>query len=625
MAKEKAQSSLTTEKLKSKTLAYVEIFVFLTLILLPLKFGTLVGVPETTLLYPSSPMEFIIVSWPVPFFPIISGTLLVVTCIVLPFPPNFQSSFRISAIWALLAICSLIGFIHATVFDYAAYEIVHLFAIAAFGLTIFRLVDNNPSLKIWYISGIVVGVFISAYFGIYQLLWGFEETKEFAYEQLKRAGISKFSGEFAIRLNERRVSANFSLCNSYAGYLLLTIPLSLWGMWKLGEKVKPGNVCRVIFAALTAALLFTLLYFTKSRAAFVALGGALMFFIMFLPFKPKFKALCLLGAIVFIVAGGSVIYFMGRNLDSMYVRGDYYRVAVRAFLENPVFGIGWGEFFHAYMKWKTYLTTEAPHTPHNFVLAFASQVGISGLLMSCLALAYPVWACLKKVRSETFKYFPASADAAILLGWTAWALHSLSDINLQIPGAVSTALTLVILTGLHDRKETDSKSKKLYYGLWYAFAVISALAALYGGIWLVRGESEFYKLQLLCDPRSMTPKQFSEITVDDVHKQLAECVKRFPKSPFPWGTAADFMMMKNRPFLAEQYYKEASKRTPKRPSFYYRLYRLQVQMGKLDEAEKNFQKAKELFPNNPNHVRISPQAIPMRYGPLKKKGVGPLR
>lgn len=625
MKKKSAQSSLTTEKLKKKILAYVEIFVFFTLILLPLKFGTLVGVPETTLLYPLSPMEFIIISWPIPFFPIIAGSLLLLTSILLPFPPSCQSSsFRITAVWTGLALCSIIGIINATVFDYAVYQIIHMFGIAAFAITVFRLVDNNPSLKAWFISGIIIGVFISAYFGFYQLFWGFEETKKFAYDQLQRSGLDKLNPDFARRLNERRVSANFSLCNSFAAHLLLTIPLCLYGMWKLGERFHPKKISKAIFTAITAILLFTLLYFTKSRASFVALMGAIWFFILFLPYKPGVKIFFLTIAVVFAVVCGAGLYIFGnRGIESFYARIDYYRVAIKMFLEHPVFGMGWGEFFHAYMKWKTLMTTEAPHTPHNFILAFASQTGVTGLLMSCLALAYPLWACLKKVRAESFKYIPISAEAAILLGWAAWTLHSLSDVNLQVSGSVSTALTMTIILGIYDRKETAPAIKKIYYPLWYLFSITTILFALYGGIWIARGEYEFFKLQMLCDARSMTKKQFNEVTVDDVHKQLAECVKYFPKSPFPWGTAADFMLMKNRPFLAEQYYKEASKRTPLRPSFYYRLYWLQTHLKKYGEAEKNYQKAKELFPNNPNHVRIKP-SVQKRFGPVRQE-VGPSR
>jgi tetratricopeptide (TPR) repeat protein len=308
----------------------------------------------------------------------------------------------------------------------------------------------------------------------------------------------------------------------------------------------------------------------------------------------------------------------------MYVRGDYYRVAAKMFMENPLFGIGWGDFFHAYMKWKTFMTTEAPHTPHNFILAFASQTGIAGLLFSCLALGYPVWTALKKVRSDSFDLFPISADAAIFLGLTAWTLHSLSDVNLQISGSVSTAITMAIILGFYDKKDPMKLSlKKIYYPLWYLFVIITTLVTLYGGIWLAKGEYEFFKLQILCDPKGMSKEQFNEISVDDVHKQLAKCVKRFPESPFPWGTAADFMLMKNRPFLAEQYFKEANRRTPSRPSFYYRLYWLQTHLNKHKEAEQNVQKAKKLFPNNPRYVRIKPQPQ-RRFGPLRPEA-GPLR
>jgi hypothetical protein len=593
------------KKITERLLAYLEITVLIFIFLLPVKFGGIAGLPETTMLYPDDLFSWLIITWPPAVFDFLSGILLFFTFVLLPAPPRFnQRQFIPLMLWFLLAVVSFIGVLNCGSMIFARYQITHFWGIAAFAFCVFRLIVNSPSLKYWFLGALAAGLLVSCLDGIYQLLWGFEETKKFVYEQELKSGVNFVKGNFESRLNQRRVFAGFSLCNSFAGYLILVAPPVLWFIWKYCSRIFHGLTVPFAVTSSMACLILTNFYFTGSRAAVLALAIALGSCLLLFSYEKRIKfatlaiALCILA-----VAGGMAIY-SERGIASMIVRLDYFRVAVLMYLKHPLAGVGWGDFFHGYMNLKQIASDESPHTPHNFILAFASQVGTAGLLVSLAVLFYPAWIFFRKSVSIPFRYFPFSLDSMIYIGWSAWALHSLADINIQVAGSVAAGIVLLFCgTAGAKRENTSLQTKNIFNIIWY-FAVISVIvSSLYSGYGLLRGEAEFYRLQNMCDYRLKTPEEFRAVTPDMVNRQLKRAHEAFPESPFIWACAADFMLMKRSPLTAEQYYRKAVKASPLRPSFYYRLYLIQSGLRKHREAESNFLKAKELFPLNPNYKR----------------------
>ena len=62
--------------LKGKYAWIAEAFGGLLLFLLPLKFGTLVAVPNLTMIYWSDPVSLLVGIWPFPVFPVVACTLI---------------------------------------------------------------------------------------------------------------------------------------------------------------------------------------------------------------------------------------------------------------------------------------------------------------------------------------------------------------------------------------------------------------------------------------------------------------------------------------------------------------------------------------------------------------------
>ena len=215
-------------------IALILLFTFL----LPVKFGGIVGVPEATGLFTNQIFAYIIISWPIFLFPVISGILLILTLIAFPFKTvSFakDKSLTVASLWVLLAFSSLIGAINATVWDFVIMEITHLFGVAAYALTVYLFLKNVPKAKSMLISSILTGLVISVYLGLDQYFVGFEEMREFIAGQ-EKSGVTS-DGVLNAKIFDNRLSAPFVSSNSLAGYLLLTIPLCLVSLWKLCAKL----------------------------------------------------------------------------------------------------------------------------------------------------------------------------------------------------------------------------------------------------------------------------------------------------------------------------------------------------------------------------------------------------
>lgn len=602
-------------ELLAKPVRVIEFISVALVFILPLKFASLAALPESPLFYPDNPFAWIIISWPTILFYMLAGLLLLAVTILLP-PVKFRKTpaMIFAFLWIFLAPVSLIGMINASSYEYVIYQVTHIFGIACFIMTIYRLLENNPSLKNLYIGAAVLGIFFSCFDGVYQLTTGFEETKKYVYEQESASAVKAIEGNLKQRLEENRVFAAFSLCNSFAAHLILMIPLCFWALWRFCGTVDPPKTARMIFIPPFMILMLAMLYFTGSRAAILAFVASIAITFLFAAPNKRVRNYILL-SMPFIAAGGLLFIYLFKGFPSVSVRVDYYYSAFKMFLNHPFIGTGWGDFFHEYMKIKmTPLSDEAPHTPHSIVMSFASQTGIIGLTAALLALFYPAYLLLKKLTADAKNKNYLTLNNAVFMGFFAWALHSLTDINLQVAATVCTAVLLLILAGLPEQETAaesipfqNRKSSMLFPVFFIVIAISLSIVTIANSDKLIRHELAFYKLQNLCDLKFKTKEDLAKITVADVKEQLKECVEIAPWSAFVWANAADFMMYKNLPYAAEDYYKEASKRSPERPSFYYRLYLIQNYLGKKQEAEINYQKAVELFPNNPKYMRQQPQ------------------
>ena len=101
-------------------------------VLLPLKFASLIGIPEATALFPEGLFPWLIVLWPASAFPAFSAAVLIIALIAFrPHPDKQFKAFVIAGLWLLLALVGYIGAVNAETYDFVAMQIRHGLGIGA--------------------------------------------------------------------------------------------------------------------------------------------------------------------------------------------------------------------------------------------------------------------------------------------------------------------------------------------------------------------------------------------------------------------------------------------------------------------------------------------------------------
>lgn len=564
---------------------------FVFILILSLKFGTPAALPETTIV-PQNLLEWIIFSWPPMLFAFLAGLFLFFSVIFTSFYSSSDTTKKQISIfpllWFLLAVSSLFGFKFCSCLDFAYLEFVHLLGLAAFAIAIFQISSlNDKNIKNYIIAAIVVGTIIAVIYGLYQYFVGFQETRNFVSQALTNQGI-QLDADFKVRLMENLVYSTFSLSNSFGAHIILTIPLCLWFIYNT-QSIRSVKI--ILTATLGIILLFTL-YLTGSRAAILSLCSAIIILGFILPFKRKFKFLLLIFCVLGILIG--FIGFHQKGFSSLIIRLDYFHAAVILLLKHIFMGSGWGEFFHQYSFLKLIPSDESPHMPHNFLLTMGSQSGIFSMLIAAIILLIPIIAIIKKTLRNKDRYFYAQLDFSILLGWTAWAIHSLLDINVEVPATAAIAITMISIIDLAtDQAPVSRKIKPLTK---FCLLVLSIIL-LFLSVFRLYGELKLQELNNLCFPSYLIQTNNNhKPSIQDVIKNLYICTNTMPYSPFPWATVGEYAQQHGLWNLSKQCYIEAIKRSPMRASFYFRLAIAQYKLNDLIECQQNLKRAGELFP-----------------------------
>ena len=640
--------------------------------LLPLKFGTMAGLPEVTI-----PLQFsdIITSfihiWPPALFTLISGILLILTLIV-SYPDDERQSenefittkmpflnivIPISSF--LLFIGSLPGIINASVYDFPVVQILHFSGITAYASAVYIIIYKRPESKIYFLNAIAASTAVITMIGLQQYFYGFKETLSFIQQQEAKTGV-KISSEIMNRLLQTRIYATFSLCNSLAAHLILTVPVTIFSLFKYPSTLKSVYTAVVLYfiigiapemkmiemVASSTVLLFlgVLIYksinnkfhifkllisiplllcmafvfrYTGSRAAMLAEGITILFIIFSAEVKAKIKYIT--AALALILC--STIFFsdvLSRSLASMNVRFDYYRVAWYMFVKYPFWGDGWGDFFHTYTKIKNFPGTEAPHTPHNYILSFASQCGIIGLISALLMSILPFLIFFKYNNSGknpknantllpqlNVKFF----NITIISGFLAWLIHSALDLNIQVPGTVATlfVMLLFLTTDKNNEKNAIPQSILKHSKAIKLTLVIPAIILIFSAYNRLQAEKEFFILKELSKMQSLTKSSDKRKYIYEklIKRQLMRTTSIMENSPYPWAEAGLSAMKAGNCKDGEKYFKNALKLSPERSLYYQNLSQCQIKNGKIKEAEKNHKKAVELFPNALLHQKRS--------------------
>ncbi|MDP8298065.1 MAG: O-antigen ligase family protein [Candidatus Orphnella occulta] len=291
-------------------------------------------------------------------------------------------------------------------------------------ISVFFLVSQaNIKQKQTLIKTIVIAASIISLYSIYQYFWGYQHTLDY----LRRTNNDFLLNSSYARdiLIAKRAIGTFPSPNILGSYLIMAFFLSL----SLAKKY------------LAPVLIAIALLLTKSMGAWLSLILALIA-LFILSYRSVKKQRLMLGLSLIFIALAITFILVTRwerlmDIDnpqnSITQRLSYWRTAIAVIKDNPLFGVGPGNFQEVFLKYKVGLSTDARYA-HNLFLHIWAEMGMLGIM----ALSYLILSFIRKPRIRPENKF-------IFLSGLAFLLHNLIDNTYFIP---ETGIFLWVLFGL---------------------------------------------------------------------------------------------------------------------------------------------------------------------------------
>jgi O-antigen ligase len=286
-------------------------------------------------------------------------------------------------------------------------DCVTLFAPVLMAIMLTQILDSQRKIKLVLAVVVALGV-ASAYQCAYQRF----VTNEIEIEQYEEAPDTKLAPlgiqpgtlahwQFEHRLYTRCVNGFFTTRNSSGSFSLLAsfAAIALFVEWLRNRKLSADQPRRLIMAAAVVVFVISGLLITRSKGAIAASLVAAAMLAAYRFFGGRLaahrKKLAVLCVLVLIIIGCAVVLcgvargeLPGGN--SMLVRWQYWQASAKMYAENPLTGVGPGNFVYFYPHYKTPAALESVSNPHNFLLAVLTQYGPLGLAGFMLMILMPL-------------------------------------------------------------------------------------------------------------------------------------------------------------------------------------------------------------------------------------------
>ena len=237
--------------------------------------------------------------------------------------------------------------------------------------------------------------------------------------------VQVWTGEFTTP--DGRASGPFESANYLALYLGPLFSFSVFALMK--EKENPQR----IFCAAALLLIGAALYFTDSYAAWLSVIGTLGVALLLFVREQSLKVRVGMGALAVLLAGLLVLsqlntekgqqFFEFSERSSSSVRIQVYEISLNLLKENPLLGIGLGQYEQVYQTSAERILGEAPFEwvmihPHNLFLALWLNLGFIGFFAFLWLLKEALPWLLEKDKKER-------RIAALMLVTTAVTIDSI--------------------------------------------------------------------------------------------------------------------------------------------------------------------------------------------------------
>lgn len=395
--------------------------------------------------------------------------------------------FRAGKVDLMMWLFLLVGLIATLLSPVVHSSMVVLKQFVSYALLYFVIVHavDTPAQQRRLIKYFLISTSIVTLLGLYQFALGFEEMVQDVRERIA----PEFQDAYLARLARGRVYSVFVYPNSFAGFLLVAFPLTLFFAVLHKEWFKKGNLHKGI-AYLIALPLPCLLSFvlTQSKA------GYLTFFLIAvasviagrrkLGLKPKILLAGLIA--VLLVASAILITPIGRKLiieKGRYTfaeRMNWWEASCRMIPRSPIIGSGFNSFGLLYPQYRLPGTNEA-RSVHNNYLQILVETGILGFILFAGVWIFSFATALpfvrKHLRQEERFGFRSAVVLSAFIGIVCFLMHSVADFDLYVPGV---AMTVWLFVGLMVRNAAADKGRRVQLTKQWATLGTIALAAFCG-------------------------------------------------------------------------------------------------------------------------------------------------
>ncbi|MHB0947060.1 MAG: O-antigen ligase family protein [Sedimentisphaerales bacterium] len=331
---------------------------------------------------------------------------------------------------------------------------------------------------------VIIGAAVA---NVYQCTEQFSSSNKLMIEQYEQEPATQLNalgiepGSFQQMLYEHRLYSKdvrgfFTTGNSAAAI----INLAIFGVFAVFD-FKTNSKKQLLLPIALLLVLFAGLVMTHSKGGFAALAAAAILLLIIKKFGrtlQRWRITVITAVAILIITGVFAIIGYGLKYNtlpggnSMLVRWQYWQGAAKIITDNPLLGIGGGNFGTFYTHYKIPAALETVKDPHCFILSLASQFGLIGAIGFCVALFYPI---IKTATSDT------------LAATTEQTKINFTD-AVKISG-VCTVLTLLFIRPMFVRTQIGGE----FAVILYVLAIIYAAPAFFFAvtIWMsTRNQSQ---------------------------------------------------------------------------------------------------------------------------------------
>jgi hypothetical protein len=268
-------------------------------------------------------------------------------------------------------------------------------------------------------------------------------------------------------------------------------------------------------------------------------------------------------------------------------RYDYWRIALIEFKDDPMTGVGAGNYDVRYFRERR--TTEDIKQPHSLPLQTLAELGLVGFVFLALFLV-PVLVGLSKRAAALRREATGAVGLVVASGGIvlAWLVHTSVDWLHLIPGVTGIALcaAAVLVGPWRSTRQAPARAARTV-----ALIALAGLV-LFGALTVGRSTLALHyrttgQEKLSTEPAAALAKAKSSLSLNDEalptyyllaaaqarfgHAALAidslrEAARREPHDPVPWALLADIAVRRGNTQAAQRYYQRAHELNPRDPA-----------------------------------------------------------